>query len=110
MPKTFTVEVGGRILTFETGKMAAQASGAVFATYGDTGVLVTAVGSERLREGIDFLPLTVDYMEMSYAAGRIPGRSESRPRSPRGRHRPPAGPAPGCAGARRAPRPADAGR
>ena len=73
MPKTFTVEVGGRILTFETGKMAAQASGAVFATYGDTGVLVTAVGSERLREGIDFLPLTVDYMEMSYAAGRIPG-------------------------------------
>ena len=73
MPKTFTVEVGGRILTFETGKMAAQASGAVFATYGETGVLITAVGSERLREGIDFLPLTVDYMEMSYAAGRIPG-------------------------------------
>ena len=73
MPKTFTVEVGGRTLTFETGKMAGQASGAVFATYGETGVLITAVGSERLREGIDFLPLTVDYMEMSYAAGRIPG-------------------------------------
>ena len=73
MPKTFEVEVGGRILTFETGKMAAQASGAVFATYGETGVLITAVGSDRLREGIDFLPLTVDYMEMSYAAGRIPG-------------------------------------
>ncbi len=73
MPKTFSVEVGGRTLTFETGKMAAQASGAVFATYGETGVLITAVGSERLREGIDFLPLTVDYMEMSYAAGRIPG-------------------------------------
>jgi polyribonucleotide nucleotidyltransferase len=73
MSKTFTVEVGGRVLTFETGKMAAQASGAVFVTYGETGVLVTAVGSDRLREGIDFLPLTVDYMEMSYAAGRIPG-------------------------------------
>jgi len=73
MSKTFTIEVGGRILTFETGKMAAQASGAVFATYGETGVLITAVGSDRLREGIDFLPLTVDYMEMSYAAGRIPG-------------------------------------
>jgi polyribonucleotide nucleotidyltransferase len=73
MPKTFEVEVGGRTLTFETGKMAAQASGAVFATYGETGVLITAVGSDRLREGIDFLPLTVDYMEMSYAAGRIPG-------------------------------------
>ena len=73
MPKTFEVEVGGRILTFETGKMAGQASGAVFAKYGETGVLITAVGSDRLREGIDFLPLTVDYMEMSYAAGRIPG-------------------------------------
>ncbi len=73
MPTTFEVEVGGRILTFETGKMAAQASGAVFARYGETGVLITAVASDRLREGIDFLPLTVDYMEMSYAAGRIPG-------------------------------------
>jgi len=56
MPKTFEVEVGGRILTFETGKMAGQASGAVFAKYGETGVLITAVGSDRLREGIDFLP------------------------------------------------------
>ncbi|AEB10117.1 Polyribonucleotide nucleotidyltransferase [Desulfobacca acetoxidans DSM 11109] len=73
MAKTFEVEVGGRILAFEIDKMAAQASGAVFARYGDTGVLVTAVASDRLREGIDFLPLTVDYLEMSYAAGRIPG-------------------------------------
>jgi polyribonucleotide nucleotidyltransferase len=73
MPQTFAVEVGGRTLSFETGKMAAQASGAVFVKYGETGVLVTAVASERLREGIDFLPLTVDYLEMSYAAGRIPG-------------------------------------
>ena len=48
MPKTFEVEVGGRTLTFETGKMAAQASGAVSLTYGETGVLITAVGSYRL--------------------------------------------------------------
>ncbi len=73
MPQTFAVEVGGRTLSFETGKMAAQANGAVFVKYGETGVLVTAVASDRLREGIDFLPLTVDYLEMSYAAGRIPG-------------------------------------
>lgn len=73
MPQTFAVEVGGRILSFETGKMAGQANGAVFVKYGETGVLVTAVASDRLREGIDFLPLTVDYLEMSYAAGRIPG-------------------------------------
>lgn len=73
MPQTFAVEVGGRILSFETGKMAGQANGAVFVKYGETGVLVTAVASDRVREGIDFLPLTVDYLEMSYAAGRIPG-------------------------------------
>ncbi len=73
MPQTFAVEVGGRTLSFETGKMAGQANGAVFVKYGETGVLVTAVASDRLREGIDFLPLTVDYLEMSYAAGRIPG-------------------------------------
>lgn len=73
MSRTFAIEVGGRRLAFETGKMAWQANGAVFAQYGETGVLVTAVASDRIREGIDFLPLTVDYLEMSYAAGRIPG-------------------------------------
>ncbi|OPX20132.1 MAG: polyribonucleotide nucleotidyltransferase [Desulfobacca sp. 4484_104] len=73
MLKTFTVEIGERNLIFETGKMAQQANGAVFVRYGETGVLVTAVASDHLREGIDFLPLTVDYLEMAYAAGRIPG-------------------------------------
>lgn len=73
MYQTFEVEIGGRNLVLETGKMAQQANGAVFVRYGETGVLVTAVASERLREGIDFLPLTVDYLEMAYAAGRIPG-------------------------------------
>ncbi|MDD3579563.1 MAG: polyribonucleotide nucleotidyltransferase [Desulfobacca sp.] len=73
MLKTFEVEIGGRNLIFETGKMAQQANGAVFVRYGETGVLVTAVASDHLREGIDFLPLTVDYLEMAYAAGRIPG-------------------------------------
>jgi polyribonucleotide nucleotidyltransferase len=67
------VEVGGRPLTFECGHVAQQASGAVIMRYGDTVVLVTATKEDRSREGIDFLPLMVDYQEMSYAAGRIPG-------------------------------------
>jgi len=65
-------EIGGRLLSMETGRLARQAHGAVWVQYGDTGVLVTAV-SDRAREGIDFLPLTVDYQEMAYAAGKIPG-------------------------------------
>lgn len=65
-------DMGGRILSMETGRLARQAHGAVWVQYGDTGVLVTAV-SDRMREGIDFLPLTVDYQEMAYAAGKIPG-------------------------------------
>ena len=77
-----SMEVGGRTLTLETGKMARQASGAVFASYGDTQVLATAVGSTEPREGIDFFPLTVDYEERLYAVGRIPGgfiKREGRP-------------------------------
>jgi polyribonucleotide nucleotidyltransferase len=65
-------EIGGRLMSLETGRLARQAHGAVWVQYGDTGVLVTAV-SDRTREGIDFLPLTVDYQEMAYAAGKIPG-------------------------------------
>ena len=65
-------EVGGRIVAMETGRLARQAHGAVWVQYGDTGLLVTAV-SDRMREGVDFLPLTVDYQEMAYAAGKIPG-------------------------------------
>ncbi len=73
MSKTFSVEVGGRDLSFETGRLAQQASGSVLVRYGESTVLVTAVISDDTREGIDFLPLTVDYMEKAYAAGRVPG-------------------------------------
>ncbi|HTP05284.1 MAG TPA: polyribonucleotide nucleotidyltransferase [Nitrospirota bacterium] len=66
-------EIGGRRLILETGLMAKQASGAVVARYGDTVVLSTAVSSKIERENVDFLPLTVDYQEKAYAAGRIPG-------------------------------------
>ncbi len=73
MKHTIQVEVGGRSLSFETGEMAKQAGGSVLMRYGDTVVIVTATKEDRVREGIDFLPLSVDYHEMSYAAGRIPG-------------------------------------
>ena len=73
MRHTVQIEVGGRPLTIECGHVAQQASGAVMMRYGDTMVLVTATKEDRAREGIDFLPLMVDYKEMSYAAGRIPG-------------------------------------
>jgi len=79
---SFECEVGGRVLTIETGKLAGQASGGVAVRYGDTVVLVTACVSNELREGIDFLPLTIDYEERLYAAGKIPGgfiRREGRP-------------------------------
>src|SRR5487761_2780969 len=73
---------GGRPLKLETGKVARQADGAVVATYGETTVLATAVAAKQPREGVDFLPLTVDYQEKYYAAGRIPGgyfKREGRP-------------------------------
>jgi polyribonucleotide nucleotidyltransferase len=73
MSKIYKVEVGGRDLCFETGHLARQASGAVLVRYGESAVLVTAVISDDVREGIDFLPLTVDYLEKAYAAGRVPG-------------------------------------
>jgi polyribonucleotide nucleotidyltransferase len=73
MKETIEIEVGGRRLRLETGEMAKQASGAVLASYGDTVVLVTVVGDVKIREGIDFLPLSVDYMEKGFAVGRIPG-------------------------------------
>ena len=73
MKEKIEIEVGGRRLRLETGKMAKQASGAVLVSYGDTVVLVTAVGDVKVREGIDFLPLSVDYMEKGFAVGRIPG-------------------------------------
>ncbi len=73
MATTVETEIGGRRLILETGLMAKQASGAVVARYGDTVVLSTAVASKVERENADFLPLTVDYQEKAYAAGRIPG-------------------------------------
>jgi len=78
----FDCEVGGRTLSIETRKLAEQASGAVTLRYGDTVVLVTACVGEQPREGVDFLPLTIDYEERLYAAGKIPGgfiRREGRP-------------------------------
>ncbi len=80
--KSFECIVGGRTLILETGKLAGQASGAVTIRYGDTVVLVTAGVAEQPREGVDFLPLTIDYEERLYAAGKIPGgfiRREGRP-------------------------------
>ena len=73
MKYSVEVEVGGRKMTLETGQLARQASGAVVVRYGDTVVLIAATKEDRIREGIDFVPLSVDYQEMSYAAGRIPG-------------------------------------
>lgn len=73
MVTTVEAEIGGRRLILETGLMAKQAGGAVVAKYGDTVVLSTAVASKVERENVDFLPLTVDYQEKAYAAGRIPG-------------------------------------
>ena len=79
---TVELDWGGRKLTLETGKVARQADGAVVATYGETTVLATVVAAKKPREGVDFLPLTVDYQEKFYAAGRIPGgyfKREGRP-------------------------------
>ena len=73
---------GGRKLVLETGKIARQADGAVVATYGDTTLLATVVAAKEPKPGLDFLPLTVDYQEKFYAAGRIPGgyfKREGRP-------------------------------
>jgi polyribonucleotide nucleotidyltransferase len=80
-PHQVTVEVGGRTLTLETGKIAKQANGAVLARYGDTVVLVTACMDTKANDR-DFLPLTVDYREYTYSAGKIPGgffKREGRP-------------------------------
>jgi polyribonucleotide nucleotidyltransferase len=79
---TVELDWGGRKLTLETGRMARQADGAVLATYGETTVLASVVAAKTPREGVDFLPLTVDYQEKFYAAGRIPGgyfKREGRP-------------------------------
>jgi polyribonucleotide nucleotidyltransferase len=71
-PETVTMELGGRTLTIETGRLAKQAAGACLVTYGETVVLVTVVHGKP-RQGIDFFPLTVDFVEKTSAAGKIPG-------------------------------------
>jgi polyribonucleotide nucleotidyltransferase len=76
------IEWAGRKLTLETGRIARQADGAVLATYGETVVLATVVGAKSPREGIDFFPLTVNYQERYYAAGKIPGGYFKRERAP----------------------------
>jgi polyribonucleotide nucleotidyltransferase len=82
--KTYSVqaEVAGRTLTLETGQLAEQASGAVTVRYGDTLLLATVVTDKNVREGIDFFPLTVDYEEKMYAAGKIPGNFFKREGKP----------------------------
>ena len=82
MAHVVEIELAGKILRLETGRLARQADGAVLATYGDTVVLATAVASQTAKAGVDFLPLTCDYQEKAYAAGKIPGgyfKREGRP-------------------------------
>ncbi len=82
MIKIEEIELAGRKLTIETGRIARQADGAVFVQYGDTAVLVAAMASKKRIEGLDFFPLMVEYREKTYAAGRIPGgffKREGRP-------------------------------
>lgn len=79
---SYSIELGGRTLTMEIGKIAKQANGAVLVRYGDTAVVVAATGTKTPREGVDFFPLTVDFEEKMYAVGKIPGgfiKREGRP-------------------------------
>ena len=78
MFKSFSMELGGRTLTVDVGRVAKQANGAAFMHYGDTTVLSTATASEKPREGIDFFPLSVEYEEKLYAVGKIPGGFNKR--------------------------------
>ena len=76
------IDWGGRKLVLETGKVARQADGAVMATYGETTVLCTVVAAKAAKPGVDFFPLTVNYQEKAFAAGKIPGgffKREARP-------------------------------
>ena len=82
MENTFSRDFAGRSISIKANYMAGQADGSALVTYGDTVVIVTAVSMRNKREGVDFLPLTVDYQEMTFAAGKIPGgffKREGRP-------------------------------
>ncbi len=78
MVKTFTMDLAGRPLKVEVGKVAKQANGAVFIQYGETTVLCTATASDKPREGIDFFPLSVEFEEKFYSVGKIPGGFNKR--------------------------------
>ena len=73
MYKSYSMELAGRTLTVDIGRVAKQANGAALMHYGDTTVLATATASKEPREGIDFFPLSVEYEEKMYAVGKIPG-------------------------------------
>src|SRR5437588_9269034 len=82
MAQTYTTEFAGRTLSMETGRLAGLAHGAVLAQYGDTVVLATVVSNNIPREGVDFLPLTIEFEEKMYSVGKIPGgffKREGRP-------------------------------
>jgi len=76
--KTYSIEIGGRTLSVDIGRVSAQANGAAFMHYGDTTVLSTATASEKPRDGIDFFPLSVEYEEKMYSVGKIPGGFNKR--------------------------------
>lgn len=82
MYKTFSMELAGRTLSVDVGRVAAQANGAAFMHYGDTTVLSTATASEKPRDGIDFFPLSVEFEEKLYAVGKIPGGFTKREGKP----------------------------
>ena len=92
-------ELGGKTLSIETGKLAKQADGSVLVSYGDTRVLVTACSAKEPKPGQGFFPLTVEFVERFYAAGKIPGSFHKREGARRGSnafgspHRPPDSPA-----------------
>ena len=80
--RVFETEFAGKKITFETGKMCCLAGGSVLVRYGETTVLVNATASKKPRDGIDFLPLSVDFEEKLYSVGKIPGsflKREGRP-------------------------------
>ena len=82
MFKTYSMELAGRTLTIDVGRVAKQANGAVLIHYGETVVLSTATASDKPRDGIDFFPLSVDFEEKMYAVGKIPGGFNKREGKP----------------------------
>ena len=82
MEKIYSIELAGRTMTFETGKLAGLANSSVLVKYGDTTVLVNVTASKEPKEGIDFFPLSVEYNERQYAVGKMPGGYKKREGKP----------------------------